>query len=76
MTPTVARWIEASARRTDAELAFRAAVAIERAAWAAVQQEVQDAGTSDTLDPISLCRRGRAGVPGGAGDRGVEGGEA
>ena len=71
MTPTVARWIEASTRRTDAERVFRAAVAVERAAWAAVQREVQNAGTSDTLDDVSLCRRGRAGVPGGAGDGSV-----
>ena len=71
MTPTVARWIEASRDLTEARIAHQSAAQQERAAWAALMTEVQDAGTGDTLDDVSVCGNRGAGVPGGAGMRGV-----
>ena len=70
MTPTAARWIEASRDLTDARLAHQSAAQHERAAWAALQREVLD-GTGGIVDNVSVYGRGRAGVPGGAGDGSV-----
>ena len=72
MTPTAARWISASRALTDARIAYRAAMWYEAVAWIVLSMEVQDGlANGGVVDPISLCRRGRAGVPGGAGVRGV-----
>ena len=71
MTPTAARWLAASRALTEARIAHQSAAQQERAAWAALMTEVQDAGTGDTLDDVSVCGNRGAGVPGGAGVRGV-----
>ena len=73
MTPTAARWLAASRALTEARIAHQSAAQHERAAWAALQQapwEVLD-GTGGIVDNVSVYGRGRAGVPGGAGDGSV-----
>ena len=44
MTPTAARWIEASRDLTEARIAHQSAAQHERAAWAALQREVDGRG--------------------------------